>query len=119
MDKTKHLETVLVIVLAMMMVYWFKRYNALLLCAILTGLAAVLVPAVAGAIHWFWAKLSDILGSVSGRILLTVTYVLVLLPLSFLAKRFGKTTIRTKAGGNSYFKERNHTYRKEDMSNPW
>jgi len=119
MDTTKRFETVLVIVLGLVTVYWFKRYNVLLLSAIFLGIAALLVPVVATGIHWCWMKLSDVMGALSGRIMLSVIYVLVLLPLAFLARWFGKSSFRLKAGGTTYFKDRNHTYTKEDMMNPW
>ena len=119
MDTAKRLETVLVIVLALVIIYWFKRYNALLLCALFIGVAALLVPAVATGIHWFWMKLSHVLGAVSGRVLLSIIYLLVLLPLAVLAKLYGKSNIRLKAGGDTYFNDRNHTYTKDDMAHPW
>ena len=119
MDKTKRFETVLVIVLGLVVIYWFKRYNVLLLSAIFIGMAALLAPAAAKGIHWFWMKLSDMMGAVSGRVILTLIYVLVLLPLACLAKLFGKSNLRLKAGGDTCFKDRNHIYTKEDMMNPW
>jgi len=119
MDKTKRLETVLTIVLALVIIYWFKRWNVLLLCAISIGIAALLIPAVASGIHWFWMKLSHVMGAVSGRVILTLIYLLVLLPLAMLARIFGKSNFRLKVGGTTYFKERNHTYTKEDMMHPW
>jgi hypothetical protein len=119
MDKAKRFETVLVIVLGLIVIYWFKKYNVLLLSAIFIGMAALLVPAVATGIQWFWMKLSGLMGAVSGRVILTVIYLLVLLPLAFLAKLFGKSSFRLKPGGDTYFKDRNHTYTKEDIMNPW
>jgi hypothetical protein len=119
MDKTKRLETVLVIVLGLVAIYWFKKHNALLVAAIVIGVSALLVPAAAQGIHWCWMQLSRIMGAVSGRVLLTVVYVLVLLPMAVVARWSGKGNLRMKAGGDSYFKERNHTYTKEDIIHPW
>ncbi len=118
MDKPKEMETVLVIVLGLIVLYMVKRWNGLLVAALVIGMACVLVPALARSFHWAWMRLSLLLGEVSGRVLLTVVYVLVLLPLSLVARR--KSTIRRKASAaGSYFTERNHRYSKEDLTNPW
>ena len=119
MDKTKRFETVLVIVLFLAVLYWFKRRDALLMAAIAVGVLSLLAPPVATGIHWCWMKLADVLGSVSSRIVLTVLYLLVLLPLALLARLFGKTAIRLTTGDGSYYKDRNHTYTKEDLMHPW
>lgn len=119
MEKNKQWETILVIVLGLVAVYWFKRHNALLVAALVIGVSALLAPGVAGGIHWCWMKLSEGLGAVSGRVLLTVVYILVLIPLSFFARRLGKLNLRLKPGGKSYFKERDHIYSKEDFLHPW
>jgi TRAP-type C4-dicarboxylate transport system permease small subunit len=119
MDKDKHRETILVIVIALLVAYWFRRADALLLCALGIGLLALFVPGAARGIHWGWMKLSEGLGTVSGWVLLTLVYILVLTPLSFLARWSGKIGLRRKPGGPSYFKERNHVFTKEDLQNPW
>ncbi len=59
------------------------------------------------------------MGAVTGRVLLTLVYVLVLLPLSVLARWKGKLSIGKDPGGVTHFKERNHTYTKEDIIHPW
>ena len=119
MDKTKQLETALVIVLGLVVIYWFKRHNALLAAAIVVGVSALLVPAAAQGIHWCWMQLSRIMGAVSGRVLLTLVYVLVLLPMAMVARWSGKGNLRMKGGGPDYFKSRNHLYVKEDLEHPW
>jgi hypothetical protein len=122
--RRKELETVLVIVLGLALLAWLGRRNlsrrtVFLTCAFVIGAAGLLIPAVARGIHWFWMGLSRAMGAVSGRVLLTIVYVLVLLPLSALARWTGKLTIGKKSGGKTHFKERIHTYTKEDIIHPW
>ena len=118
-ERRKELETILVIVLGLALFYWLKRREILLWCALVIGAAGLLVPPIAKGIHWCWMRLSVLMGAVSGRVLLTVVYVLVLVPLSVFARLSGKLTLRLKPGGRTYFKERDHLYRKEDMTHPW
>jgi hypothetical protein len=119
MQKDKSLETILVIMLGLMAAYWIRRAGAFLAAAALLGVAALLMPAVAQVVHRAWMGLSRALGMVSGTVLLTLVYVLILLPLSFFSRLSGKTSLRLKKGGSSYFRDRAHTYTKEDLINPW
>jgi hypothetical protein len=119
MDRSKQWETLVAILSGLIIVYWWKRADGWLIAAAVTGVLSLLVPGVAGGIHWGWTKLSLLLGKVSGTILLTVVYILILTPLSFFARRIGKLTVRMKPGGVSYFKTRDHSYSKQDLIHPW
>jgi hypothetical protein len=71
------------------------------------------------AVHWLWMKLAEVMGLITGKILLTLIFILMVIPLSFFAKKRGKLNIRMKPGGASYFKELNHIYTQKDLENPW
>ncbi len=78
------------------------------------------IPFLAVKIHWAWMKLAHVMGFIMSKVLLTIVYVVVLLPLSILAKAFGsKNGVRLKPGIGSYFIDRNFTYTKESMENVW
>ena len=119
MDKSKQWETCLVIVLGLVAVYWFKRWDGWLIAALAVGAAGLFVPPAARGIDWGWRRLSLLMGEVSGKVLLTLIYILVLLPLSLVAKWMGRLGVRRKAEGDTYFTECNHTYDKEDLTHPW
>lgn len=119
MDRSKQSETLVALMLGLIVLYWFKRWNGLLVAAVVTGVTGLLVPAVGQAIHWGWSRLSLLLGEVSGKVLLTVVYFFILAPISWLARRRGKLHLKMRAGGDSYFTERNHTYDKKDLLHPW
>src|SRR5882762_7367482 len=107
-SKAKQLETLLVIVLALVIAGRFTNNRYLPSVAIVLGVAGLLVPPVALGIHWCWSMLSQGLGWLSAKGLLSIAYILVLIPLSVLARRLGKLGMNTRAGGHSCFKERNH-----------
>jgi hypothetical protein len=119
MDKSKQYETVLVVVLGCIVVYLFSHARWWLPAALSIGLLALLIPAVAWGIDLVWTKLSQLLGEVSGRVLLTIVYILLLVPLAVLARVFGHAGLRRKKTAGSYFTERNHRYEKEDLIHPW
>ena len=70
-------------------------------------------------LHWLWMKLAEAMGFVSGKILLSVVFIIIVIPLSFIAKLRGKLSMKLKPGGDSYFTIRNHTFIKKDLENPW
>ena len=116
-DRQKHLETILVIVLGMMVIYLFVDSKYLLWGAIGIGAIGVFIPFLAAKIHWAWMKLAHVLGYVMSKVMLTLVYTLVVLPMSWIARK--KVSVRLSGKGDSYFKERNYTYKKEDLENVW
>ena len=116
-DRQKHLETILVIVLGMIVIYFVAHNKYILWGAIAIGAIGVFIPFLAGKIHWAWMKLAHGMGYVMGKVMLTLVYVLVVLPMSWFAKK--KVSVRLTGKSDSYFKERNYTYKKEDLENVW
>lgn len=120
MNREKHLETILVLVLALGVFFWLTDKTYLLLAAGILAFIGIFIPFLADKIHWAWMKLAHLMGYVMSKVLLTLIYVVVLLPLSFLSRTFGnKNGIRLKPGAQSYFKDRNFTYTKENLENVW
>lgn len=119
MEKDKQLETLLVIVIALVSVWFFGKARWLLVAAVVVGLLGILSPLFRMVIHSAWMWLSKMMGEVSGRILLTVVYCLLLLPIAVVARWMGKISLRRRPDGDSCFIERGHTYKKEDMIHPW
>lgn len=119
MDKSKQIETVFVIVLGLVAVYWFNRWNGWLIAAFVIGFVSLLVPVFRSLVYRGWTGLSMLMGELMGRIMLTLVYILILLPLSLVVRKKLRQGIRNKAGDGSYFTERNHTYDKKDLTNLW
>jgi hypothetical protein len=117
MDRQKHLETILVIVLGIIVIYFFVGSRYLLWAAVGLGAVGVFIPFLAGKIHWAWMKLAHVLGYVMSKVMLTLVYTLVVLPMSWFARN--KVSVRLTGKSDTYFKERNYTYKKEDLENVW
>jgi len=50
-------------------------------------LLAIFSPNIFGPIRFFWFTLGEVLGAISSRIILTLTYFLVLIPVAILKRR--------------------------------
>jgi hypothetical protein len=117
--RQKTLETILVLVIALGVVCWFTGNRYYLLAAGLLGFTGLAIPALAEKIHWLWMKLGEGMGYVSSRIILSLVFFLVLVPIAFLARLFGRKAVKLDAKGTTCFKERNFRYTKESMEHMW
>ena len=119
MKREKVLETILVLVLAFTILYWRFQEASWLILALFLGIIGLFAPGIAGKIHGIWMKLGHILGFIVSKILLTVIFFVVLFPLGALSRLAGKNSLKLRPGDKSYFTERNHLYKKEDLENMW
>ena len=120
MNRSKALETILVLVLACGVIYWwFGKNPYLLLAAGILGSIGLLIPVLAEKIHWAWMKLAEGLGYVMSRVILALVFFIILVPVATIARLFRKKTMTMKRGSTTYFKERNFTYNKESLENVW
>ena len=117
--RSKELETILVLVLALGLCYWNYKKNYLLLLALLIGAIGLLIPAAAKIIHWGWMKLAEGIGFVMNKVILTVIFICVVVPLGWITRKMGKSSLKLKPGQSTYFKTRDHVFTKEDMEHPW
>ena len=119
MTRNKVLETILVLVLALMVFYRITHNGYFFLLAIIVGAIGLFIPVLAEKIHVAWMKLAELLGAVTSKIILTIIFFIVLVPVSFLFRAFGKNGVQKKPVNNSCFKERNFTYTAESLENVW
>jgi predicted membrane protein len=121
MERNKHLETILVLVIALIVVFIFNGHKYWLWGALALAAIGVFIPYLAGKIHWAWMKLAHAMGYVMSKVMLTLVYVLVVVPMGIFSRK--KITMQLKqlkqSNNASYFRERNYTYKKEDLENVW
>lgn len=117
-SKIKALETILVLILALLVLYCFTGYQWSVYLAIVLAVIGLFIPPLTQALHTGWMKLALAIGSVSNRILLAAVFFLVLVPLSFLRRIFSRKSKATKSP-DSFFNERNFTYNRKSMEEPW
>lgn len=117
-SKEKDSVTAVVILLLMAFVFFKGRYwvyAALVLSAI-----TLVSPQVTRFLHRIWSALTDLLSFLSGTIILTLIFVIVLIPTALLKSWLGrKEMILSKRDRVSTFQNRNHTYTVKDLENPW
>jgi hypothetical protein len=115
----KNIESILAICIGLLVLYIISHIKAFLTASIIIGLIGLLSDFLSDKIAWLWNKLAQIVGIINGKILLSLIFFLILLPVSLIMRLFGKTPIQLKKSKDSLFIERNHTYRAEEMEDIW
>lgn len=122
MSESEKAKAQLVIVTGLVVLYFiFKsKYPYLLIGAAAVGVISIAIPAAGDLIVKGWYKIAEILGAINGRILLSIVFFLVLLPVALLA-RLGKKNLLAlkKESRKTVFVERNHKYVPKDMEQVW
>ena len=119
MNREKKLESVLVIAIGFLVLFFIFKIKIFILVSLLVLLLSVMSDLIMDGITWLWFKIAEILGWINARILLSFVFFIILLPISLLARLLNKTAIKLKRSNASYYKERNHTYTSEDIENMW
>lgn len=119
MERTKTLETSLVLTTAFLVVYMITGKNLYLYIAFGLGITGIFIKPLAKIIAVGWFKLAEILNYLMSKIILGVLFFVVLFPVSILYKMSNKDKLRLKKAGNTTWNERNHKYSATDLDNIW
>jgi hypothetical protein len=111
----KKYSTIIVLQTALLIAYLYFHRHGLLIAALILGLIAILSPFIARVIHKLWMKFASILGRISNTIILTLIFILILIPTGFLHKLFRRPVPKPE----SSFHDRQHTFSKKDFEKPW
>jgi hypothetical protein len=90
--------------------------------AIFVAVITMAIPAAIYPFTFIWLNISDLLGRVLSKVILSVIFFIILCPVAFIRKIRGKDSLRLRQfrkSGNSVFTERNHTFSKSDLVNPF
>ena len=82
----------------------------------------MLAPKVLYPFALFWYNLSNVLGMIFPRILLTAVYIFLVVPIGGFRRIMNKDSMalrKFKKGHHSVMKKREHTFIREDVINPY
>lgn len=100
---------------------WLK---VILFYKIALGVAVVtmVIPLAIYPFTILWLNFSNILGKFMSKVILSFIFFIVLCPMAFIRKMSGKDSLllrQFKKSNSSVFIERNHTFSKNDIINPF
>ncbi|GLU53176.1 hypothetical protein Dfri01_26370 [Dyadobacter frigoris] len=122
MSESEKAKAQLVIVTGLVVLYFiFKsRYPYLLIAAAAVGVISIAIPVAGDLIVKGWYKFAEVLGAINGKILLSIVFFIVLVPVAILAKLGKKNPLSLKRESKkSVFIDRNHKYTSKDLEQVW
>jgi hypothetical protein len=120
--KDQSRDTGMAMVLLLLIVFATRKREGYLIGAIVLHVLNMIVPQVYRPVAVLWLGLSDLLGSVVSKILLSIVFFLVVTPIGILRRLFGKDSLQLrvfKASKESVMLERNHTFIGSDLERPY
>jgi hypothetical protein len=112
----------LALVLIALLCYQVWKLPVLMLLAIACLLAAMTHPPVFKPFARFWFALSAALGTIASKVLLTVLFFGMVLPVGLVRRGMGKDSMRLrcwKKGKESVFRGRDHRFSAKDLEHPY
>ncbi len=118
-EAVKIKESILAIVLVGLLLYFMTHKVEILYVVFTIGILGLASSAFAKLVHKGFSLLTGLIGKINNTVLLSVIYWLVLTPVAFIMRLFGKTGVILKKPAGSNFIERNHLFTNKDLDNPW
>jgi hypothetical protein len=115
-------DTGMALVLVLLLASWKFERDELVAAAAILHLVNMIAPQVFWPAGVVWFGLSHLIGAVMTRVLLTLVYGLVVLPIGLIRTGLNKDSLRLrafKAGEESVMVERNHLFTSADLDRPF
>ena len=125
MSKSKIYEALLVLSTAFLVLYLFgfirhgeaKEVFLYLACGI--GLTGIFIRPLGKLIARGWYKLADLLSIVMSKLLMTVVFLFILVPVATLYRLTKKDKLQLKRSSKTKWIAREHQYTADDLKNIW
>lgn len=125
MSKTKIYEALLVISTAFLVIYLYgllrhgesKELFIYIACGI--GLSGIIIKPLGKLIAQAWYKLADLLSLLMSKVIMSLVFVLVLVPVALLYRLSKKDRLGLNRKNESRWIGREHRYTSDDLKNIW
>jgi hypothetical protein len=121
-SKKEATDTGMAMTLICLLLGYFTKNNMFYMAAIPVLVINMAFPMIYYPFAVLWFGLTAILGEVVSKILLSVVYVVVLMPMGIIRRKMGKDTMQLKGfkkDSGSVMVTRNHEYISDDIVNPY
>ena len=112
----------LALVLICLLVFQAQKVQVCIPLAIVLLVIVMSYPRVFKPFARLWFGSSDLLGTIVSRVVLTVLFFLLVLPIGLVSRGMGKDSMqrkRWKQNRNSVFRTRDHLFTEKDLENPY
>jgi len=121
LDRLATSKTISVLTLAVLIAYVIFSAQWLLWVAVLLTLGNAFESRITAALARYWMKFAAVLGAFNSRVILTVTFYLILTPLAFVYRIFNRPLVDHFRANKrqSYFEDLGKTYTPADFEKTW
>lgn len=120
--KDQSRDTGMALVLLLLLVDVKMKREGILFAAIAFHVLNMITPRIYQPIAIFWFGLSDLLGNVMSKILMSILFFGVVTPIGILRRWIGKDSLKLrafKASAESSMVQRNHVFVGQDIEKPY
>jgi len=115
-------DTGMAVVLLMLILCLTLKRKELLVGAVALHVLNMIFPQIYRSVAFFWLGLSDLLGALSSKVLMTIVFFVVVTPVGFFRRLSGKDSLKLlafKASKDSVMLDRNHVFCGRDLEKPY
>src|ERR1700752_930211 len=115
MNRQKQLESILSITLLLLIFCWITKNPFLLPASAIVAATGLLSPYLSEKIHWLFTTLTQWIGYLVSRIILSLIFFIILFPVAWLSRMISKKDPLglKKVSTDSYYTVRNHDFNKK------
>jgi len=120
--KDQSRDTGMALVLLFLLIFLSRKKEGYLFIAMGLHVVNMIWPIVYKPFAVLWLGLSDLMGAVMSRVLLSIVFFLVVTPISLIRRMLGKDSLKLrafKASTASAMVERNHLFVSQDLNSPF
>jgi len=120
--KDQSRDTGMAMVLLLLIMAASRKREGYVFGAMALQILNMTVPQIYRPVAVIWLGLSDLLGAVVSRILLSIVFFFVVTPIGIFRRLIGRDSLKLrafKAGKESVMLERNHTFVGKDLETPF
>lgn len=120
--KDQSRDTGMAMVLILLIVAASRKREGYLFIAMVLQVVNMIVPQVFQPVAVLWLGLSDLMGAVVSKVLLSIVFFGVVTPIALIRRLFGKDSLKLRAfkgSKESVMLERNHVFAGRDLERPY
>lgn len=118
--KVNPIATMLLLTMACLLMNVLWHWKVALYLTFVFGGVGMLSPVLSRQVSRAWMWVAGLLGRVTNGVLLSVVYLLVVVPVGTVRRLLGKDTMtRFEGAARTNFTSRDHLFRKEDLERTW
>ena len=110
------------VVLILLLLGIFLKLHVLYPYAAAALAVNMIFPGIYKPFALVWFGIANFLGPIMSKVLLTVVYILLVVPVGLLRRLLGKDSLQLKKfkkNGSSVFRDRDHLFQSTDIENPY